>query len=96
MEILHRMLFREPDGRNGGLVFIFLSFICLLGLVYFGALLDGPYALHFIGISLALIGFAETMPSDRQRSAGVLRILGLGIVVVLLVLLVTVPESILI
>ncbi|WP_209490590.1 hypothetical protein [Halolamina salifodinae] len=95
MKAVQRMLFREPDGRRTGLVFFLLSFICLLGLVYFGALLDGLYTLHFTGISLALLGFAESLPLNRRRSAGRLRILAVGILAVFLALLILVPEPIL-
>ena len=94
MEVLPRMLFREPDGRRKGLLFSFLSFICLLGWVYFGVVLDGPHFLLFLGIALGFSGFAESLPPDRRRSAGVLRILGVGILVVFLVLLASVPELI--
>lgn len=95
MEVLHRVLFREPDGRRKGLLFSLLSFICFLGWMYSGLVLDGPHILLFLGIALAFSGFAETLPSGRQRSAGVLRILALGILIVFLVLLATVPELIL-
>lgn len=89
------MLFREPDGRRKGLLFSLLSFVCLLGWLYFGVVLDGPHFLLFLGISLAFSGLAESLPPSRQRSAGALRILGLGILVVFLVLLTLAPESIL-
>ena len=92
MNVYPRMLFREPDERKGGLVFIFLSFICFIGLVYFGALLDGPYTLHFFGISLALLGFAEVLPTDRRHLAGLLRIGAISILVGFLVLLASAPE----
>ena len=95
MNVFSRMLFREPDGGRKGLLFSLLSFICLLGWVYSGVVLDGPRFLLFLGIALAFSRFAESLPPDRQRSAGVLRILGLGILVVFLVLLASVPELIL-
>lgn len=95
MKALRRMLFRDPDGRRKGLLFSLLSFVSLLGWVYFGVVLDGPHFLLFLGIAFAFSGFAELLPSDRQRPAGVLRILGLGTLVVFLVLLVLAPEPIL-
>jgi hypothetical protein len=88
------MLFREPDGRQKGLLFSLFSFICILGWVYFGIVLDGPHNMLFLGIAFAFSGVAEFLPPNRHRSAGVLRILGLGILVVFLVLLILVPEVI--
>jgi len=92
---IQRMLFREPDGRRKGLLFSLFSFICILGWVYFGVVLDGPHIMLFLGIAFAFSGFAESLPPNRQRSAGVLRILGLGILGGLIVLLAFVPEPIL-
>ncbi|AJF24375.1 hypothetical protein SG26_00860 [Haloarcula sp. CBA1115] len=94
MEAVQRMLFREPDGRRKGLLFSLFSFICILGWVYFGIVLNGPHNMLFLGIAFAFSGLAESLPPSRQRSAGVLRILGLGILVVFLALLIVVPESI--
>ena len=82
MEVLPRMLFREPDGRRKGFVFFLLSFICLLGWVYSGVVLDGFHFFLFVGIALALSGVAESLPPNRRRSAGRLRILAVGILVV--------------
>ncbi|WP_336330641.1 hypothetical protein [Haloarcula sp. CGMCC 1.2071] len=94
MEAVQRMLFREPDGRRKGLLFSLFSFICILGWVYFGIVLNGPHNMLFLGIAFAFSGLAESLPPNRQRSAGVLRILGLGILIVFLALLIVVPESI--
>jgi hypothetical protein len=89
------MLFREPDGRQKARIFSLFSFISILGWVYFGIVLDGPHVMLFLGIAFAFSGLAESLPPNRQRSAGVLRILGLGILVVLVVLIILVPEPIL-
>lgn len=87
------MLFREPDGRRKGLLFSLLSFICILGWVYFGIVLNGPHIMLFLGIAFAFYGAAESLSPDRQRSAGALRVLGVGILVVFLVLTLA-PEPI--
>jgi hypothetical protein len=76
------------------LIFSLISFSCLLGWVYFGIVLNGPHNLLFLGIAFAFSGVAESLPSTRQRSAGLLRILGLSILVVFLVLLILAPELI--
>jgi hypothetical protein len=94
MEAVQRMVFREPDGRRKGLVFALFSFICILGWVYFGVVLNGPHNMLFLGIAFAFSGVAESLPPNRHRSAGVLRILALGILVAFLVLLILRPESI--
>jgi hypothetical protein len=95
MGAIQRLLFREPDGWRKGRIFSLFSFISILGWVYFGIVLDGPHVMLFLGIAFAFSGFAESLPPDRQRSAGVLRILGLGILVVLVVLIILVPEPVL-
>jgi hypothetical protein len=89
------MLFREPDGRRKGLLFSLFSFVCILGWGYFGIVLDGPHIMLFLGIAFAFSGVAESLPPNRRRQAGVLRILGLGILGVLIVLLTLVPEPVL-
>jgi hypothetical protein len=94
MATVRRMVFREPDGRRKGLYFTLFSSICILGWVYFGIVLDGPHNMLFLGISFAFSGLAEFLPPNRQRSAGVLRILGLSVLIVFLVLLIFAPEVI--
>jgi hypothetical protein len=87
------MVFREPDGRPKGFVFSLFSLVCILGWVYFGIVLDGPHIMLVLGIAFAFSGAAESLPPNRQRTAGVLRILGLGCLAGLIVLLVLVPEA---
>jgi len=94
MVTIQRLVFREPEGRQKGFLFLLFSFICILGWVYFGLVLDGPHNMLFLGIAFGLSGFAEFLPPDRRRAAGVLRILGLGTLVLFVILLVSVPELI--
>ncbi len=94
MAALQRMLFREPDGQRKGLFFALFSFICFLGWVYFGIVLNGPHNMLFLGIAFAFSAGAELLPPTRQRSAGALRILGLGVLGVFLALLVFAPDVI--
>jgi hypothetical protein len=94
IEAGQRMLFREPDGRRKGVFFALFSFICILGWVYFGIVLNGPHNMLFLGIAFASSGLAECLPPNRRRAAGILRILGLGILVVFLALLILAPELI--
>ena len=94
IEAGQRILFREPDGRRKSVFFALFSFICILGWIYFGIVLNGPHNMLFLGIAFAFSGVAEFLPPNRQRSAGVLRILSLGILVGFVVLLILVPELI--
>nr|WP_245188642.1 hypothetical protein [Halarchaeum rubridurum] len=87
-------MFREPDGRRKGLLFSLFSVICLLCWAYFAIVLDGPHNMLFLGIAFAFTGIAESLPPTRQRSAGVLRIVGLGVLIVFLGLLILAPEVI--
>nr|WP_206039253.1 hypothetical protein [Halomicrobium mukohataei] len=87
-------MFREPDGRRKGVLFSLFSVVCLLSWAYFGIVLDGPHNMLFLGIAFAFTGVAESLPSTRQRSAGVLRIVGLGVLIVFLGLLILAPEVI--
>jgi len=95
MEALPRVFFRKPDGRRKGLIFSFLSLICLLGWVYFGVVLAESHILLFLGIALAFSGAAESLPPDQRRSAGILRVVAVGILVIFLVLLALAPDVIL-
>lgn len=62
--------------------------------VYFGVLLDGPHNLLILGVALAFSGFAESLPTDRRRLAGILRILAVSILVSFMVLLAFAPEMV--
>lgn len=96
VEAIHRMVFREPDGPRQGLVFSLFSLICIVGWVYFGLILNGPHIMLFLSIAFAFSGGAESFPPTRQRLAGAFRMLGLGVLAVLIVLLIGVPGSILV
>ena len=95
MNVLSRMMFRKPDGRRKGLLFSSLSFICLLLWVYTGVVLNGSHFFLFMGIALGFAGFAESLPPNQRRSAGVLRIVAVGTLLVFLGLLASVPELLL-
>ena len=86
------MVFREPDGRRKGLVFLSFSFISLLVWVYTGIVLDVSHLFLFSGLAFGFSGFAESLSPDRRRSAGVLRIVAVGILIVFLIFLSSIPE----
>ncbi len=95
MSALQRMLFREPGGQRQGLFFALLSVVCILWWVYFGIVLNGSHSMLFLGIAFAFYGIGESLPPKQQRSAGALRILGIGVFGVFLAFLVFVPDKIL-
>lgn len=86
------MVFREPDGRRKGLVFLSFSFISLLAWVYTGVVLDVSHLFFFLGLAFGFSGFAESLSPERRRSAGVLRIVAVGILVVSIILPLLIPE----
>lgn len=94
MEIYPGFLFSEPSGRRTGLIQFVGTILCLLGYVYFGAAFNGPHYLLFMGVGFALSGAAVSLPKDRHRMAGVLRIVAIGTIVAMLVLLAVAPEII--
>ena len=95
MEILSQIVFREPDGQRKGLVFSSLSFICLLVWVYTSVVLNDSHFFLFFALVFGFSGFAELLSPDRRRSAGVLWIAAVGILVVFLVLRLWIPELLL-
>jgi hypothetical protein len=92
---LQRILFREPDGEWQGLFFALLSVVCILWWVYFGIVLTGSHGMLFLGVGFAFYGIAESLPPKQQRSAGALRMFGIGVLGVFLALLVFVLDKIL-
>lgn len=95
MTVASEVLFREPDGRRKGLLFSLLSLACLLGWAYIGVVLTGSHFLLFLGIALAFSGVAESLPPDRRREAGALRLLAVGLLAVFILLLASAPELLL-
>lgn len=95
MGIFQRMVFRKPDGRRKGLIFLSLSSICLLVWVYTGIVLNSSHFFLFTGLALGFSGFAESLPQERRRSAGILRTVAVGILVMFLGLLASIPELLL-
>ena len=92
MGVFRQVMLRESDGRRKGLIFASLSLVCLLLWMYIGVLLDGSHFLLFIGVAFGCSGCAESLPPNRRRSAGILRVVAVGILVIFLALLASVPE----
>ncbi|RLM63318.1 hypothetical protein DVK07_16725 [Halorubrum sp. Atlit-26R] len=92
MGIFQQKLFRKPDGRRKGIIFLSLSSICLLTWVYTSIVLNSSHFFLFTGLALGFSGFAESLPLERRRSAGILRIFSVSILIMFLGLLASVPE----
>lgn len=88
-------VFKGPNGRKIGLLYLSLAFLVLIAHLYFAVLLDGPRHMLFLGVAFALSGVAESLPQDRRRMAGVLRITAIGVAVILLLLIFFNPEFVL-
>lgn len=90
---VREMLFSEPSGRGIGLFFLGCSLAELLAWAYFAVVLDaspGP-TLLILGGGFALSGVAESLPTDRRRLAGVLRVVAVSGLLGFLGLLFVVP-----
>ncbi|ERG91898.1 MAG: hypothetical protein J07HQW1_01932 [Haloquadratum walsbyi J07HQW1] len=94
MEVVRQKLFREPDGRGKALPQLLLSSIAFFAWGYIGIVLDGSHLLLVMGIAFGFAGVAELLPPDQRRSAGILRILSVSVIIVFLGLLATNPELI--
>jgi len=91
---VREMLFSEPSGRGIGLVFLGCSLVELLAWAYFAVVLDaspGP-TLLVLGVGFAISGVAESLPTDRRRLAGLLRVVAIGGLLGFLGLVVVSPE----
>jgi peptidoglycan/LPS O-acetylase OafA/YrhL len=91
------VLFNEPQGRPNSLVQFgaSLSFLCLFVYAWSvgepGAVV--PWVLFFI-VGTALAGIAESLPKNRRRAAGLLRLTAILVLVCLLVIMFLAPEYI--
>ena len=66
VEVLQRILFREPDGQWQGLLFALLSVVCIFGWVYIGIVLDGPHNMLLFTLPGGRVGYRRA-PAARAR-----------------------------
>ncbi|QCS41790.1 hypothetical protein [Natrinema versiforme] len=74
--IINEIVFSEPSGRFFGVVQLCGAFVLFSAYGYYAVVansLPGSGAL-FIGVGAALSGVAESLPNNRRRAAGVLRL----------------------
>jgi hypothetical protein len=91
---LSSVVFREPEGRRTGAVLALLAAGCLLAGSYVAVVRDGPWFLLVLGVAVGCTGLAESLPADRRRSAGPLRLVALAVLVAVLGLLVSAPDAV--
>lgn len=91
---LSSIVFREPEGRRTGGVFALLAAGCLLAGGYVAVVRGGSRFLLILGVAVGCTGLAESLPSDRRRSAGLCRLVALAVLVAVLGLLVSAPEAV--
>lgn len=87
------LLFGAPSGRLTALVMFSGSLVFLSTYVYFGVLGESASIYEvFLSVGFALSGIAESLPKDRRRAAGVLRIAAVLVVASLIAIIAVAPE----
>jgi hypothetical protein len=85
----------EPSGRPAAAV-MFSGALLFVGMyVYFGVFGDSSTTHElFLAGSFALSGIAESLPKDRRRTAGILRVTAILIPLSMIAIIVIAPEII--
>jgi len=91
-----RFLFREPSGRPHAFVMLSGALLFLGLYVYAGVLGDSSSSswLVVMAAGTGLSGIAESLPNDRRRTAGLLRVTAVLVLIGLLATTVFSPEFI--
>ncbi|TKX77567.1 hypothetical protein EXE53_25875 [Halorubrum sp. SD626R] len=92
--ILSDLVFTEPSGRGNALV-QFAGALAFLGLYGYSGLAGNAGSsgwLLVMALGATLAGIAESLPSHRHRTAGVLRLTAIAVLLCLLVAVVFAPE----
>jgi hypothetical protein len=86
------VVFSEPSGTRIAFVMFAAALVTLSSYVYYDVLLDSTAVHSFVmAIGFALSGFAESLPQDRRRLAGGLRVSALLVFLGLLGVTITAP-----
>jgi hypothetical protein len=89
-------VFSEPSGRSTAVVMFAGSLAMLSLFVYYDILRDGSSISSLImAVGFALSGLAESLPTDRRRIAGGLRVTAILLLIGLLSLTIFAPQVIL-
>ena len=90
------VVFSEPSGRLNAFVMFAGSLAMLSIYAYFDIIHDGSSISSLImAVGFALSGFAESLPAERQRMAGGLRLTAILLLFGLISLAIFAPEVIL-
>jgi hypothetical protein len=93
---IRAVVFSEPSGRLNALVMFASSFAMLSIYLYYDILLGGSSLSSLImAVGFALSGLAESLPIDRRRIAGGLRVTAILWLLGLLGLTIFAPEVVL-
>ncbi|MFC5278170.1 hypothetical protein ACFPM1_05255 [Halorubrum rubrum] len=92
--VLSDLVFSEPSGRTNALVQFAgaLAFLGLYGYSRIAGDADPSDWLLVMALGAVLAGTAESLPNDRKRTAGVLRLAAVLVLLCLLVAIVLAPE----
>lgn len=90
------IVFSEPGGRSTAVVMFAGSLVMLSIFVYYDVLRDGSSISSLImAVGFALSGVAESLPTDRRRIAGGLRVTAILLLLGLISLTIFSPQVIL-
>jgi hypothetical protein len=93
---IRAVVFSEPSGRLNALVMFAGSFAMLSIYLYYDILLGGSSLSSLVmAVGFALSGLAESLPTDRRRIAGGLRVTAILWLLGLLGLTIFAPEVVL-
>ncbi|MUW15377.1 hypothetical protein GJ633_12525 [Halorubrum sp. CBA1125] len=92
--VLSDLVFSEPSGRSNALVQFggALAFLGLYGYSRAMGRADPSDWLLVMALGATLAGIAESLPNDRKRTAGTLRLTAILVLLCLLVAIVLAPE----
>jgi hypothetical protein len=77
-------LFKEPEGGRRAWIFVLIGCYFLIETVFFRRELSDRLAYLIFGVAVLSFGAAEFLPRDRTRLAGLLRIGGITLMVLIL------------
>lgn len=93
---IREFVFSEPAGRPNALVMFSGSLVFLSIYVYYDILRDSPSVFALVmAVGFAMSGIAESLPEERRRAAGGLRVTAVLLLLGLVALTIFTPELIL-
>jgi hypothetical protein len=77
-------LFKEPEGGRRAWIFVLIGCYFLIETVFFRRELSDRLAYLIFGVAVLSFGAAESLPRNQTRLAGLLRIGGITLMVLIL------------